>query len=410
MEVLEEHIMGNILQIGQRFYLQVVGIPQGSILSSLLCSVYYGHLERYHLASSLQLDNVIAKEIVLNPLAKSNGDRRSPSAPYSKCESILQSSSINLGDHTKEAAQKHIRRADRVMCSFSTQESARKVSHVQISNVKPKNILLRLVDDWLFISNCQNNTSHFVQRVHKGFADYNCVANKLKTAVSFDIPLSRSPLKMNVYRTEDGACFMRWSGLLINCHTLEIQADYTRYCGVDVQSTLTVWRKNNQGCYLMIKLCQFMRPKCHPLFYDLNINSPATVCLNAYQAFLLCAMKFHAYNCSLSCGGRSNQDFWFQAVQKTATYMHSLLLHRAEKLSTNTKVKPLFLLHANEVDWLALCAFRKVLLKKHSRYTRLLSLIERECQSHKYDGLSTTPFVVSALDDRRSSMFKYIIY
>lgn len=33
------------LQIGQRYYRQVVGIPQGSVLSALLCCYYYGNLE-----------------------------------------------------------------------------------------------------------------------------------------------------------------------------------------------------------------------------------------------------------------------------------------------------------------------------------------------------------------------------
>ncbi|KAK9283883.1 hypothetical protein L1049_012138 [Liquidambar formosana] len=43
---LTEHVKRNVLQFDRKFYLQDVGIPQGSVLSSLLCSFYYGHLER----------------------------------------------------------------------------------------------------------------------------------------------------------------------------------------------------------------------------------------------------------------------------------------------------------------------------------------------------------------------------
>ncbi|KAF5956036.1 hypothetical protein HYC85_008892 [Camellia sinensis] len=42
---LNEHVKQNVLQLDKKYYLQHVGIPQGSVLSSLLCSFYYGHLE-----------------------------------------------------------------------------------------------------------------------------------------------------------------------------------------------------------------------------------------------------------------------------------------------------------------------------------------------------------------------------
>lgn len=37
------------MQIGPEFFKQKTGIPQGSKVSSLLCTLYYGHLERSHL-------------------------------------------------------------------------------------------------------------------------------------------------------------------------------------------------------------------------------------------------------------------------------------------------------------------------------------------------------------------------
>jgi telomerase reverse transcriptase len=40
-------------QIGNDYYQQVIGIPQGSVMSSLLCSFFYGDLERTHFAPLL---------------------------------------------------------------------------------------------------------------------------------------------------------------------------------------------------------------------------------------------------------------------------------------------------------------------------------------------------------------------
>lgn len=66
MQLLEEHVSENIVkvvksdtsisvalttyQIGPRYYRQVVGIPQGSVLSAILCAYFYGDLESKKLA------------------------------------------------------------------------------------------------------------------------------------------------------------------------------------------------------------------------------------------------------------------------------------------------------------------------------------------------------------------------
>lgn len=46
LDLLHEHVESNIIKMGNRFYRQKEGIPQGSIVSSLLCSYFYAELER----------------------------------------------------------------------------------------------------------------------------------------------------------------------------------------------------------------------------------------------------------------------------------------------------------------------------------------------------------------------------
>lgn len=67
-----------------------------------------------------------------------------------------------------------------------------------------------------------------------------------------------------------------------------------RYLDIHISSTITA-KMHSSAKYLESKLCHYMRPKCHPIFFDSVINSPGTVRLNIYQNFLLCAMKFHCY-------------------------------------------------------------------------------------------------------------------
>lgn len=93
-----------------------------------------------------------------------------------------------------------------------------------------------------------------------------------------------------------------------------------RYIGESIKGSITVVRKTNPGAQVPIKLCHFVRAKCHPMLYDLRINSPSTIRLNGYQTFLLCAMKFHAYLCSMerTC---HHSPFLFKAIEVTSRYV-----------------------------------------------------------------------------------------
>lgn len=50
MDLLRMHIKQNVWQVGNSYFRQKTGIPQGSKISSLLCSFFYAALEREHLS------------------------------------------------------------------------------------------------------------------------------------------------------------------------------------------------------------------------------------------------------------------------------------------------------------------------------------------------------------------------
>ena len=167
---ITKHVRYNILQLDRKFYLQGVGIPQGGILSPLLSSLYYGHMDRYTI--------------------------------YPFLEKTLKSGSCN------ENHGMHITSDDQVP-SMSY-------------------MLLRFVDDILFISTSKKQATDFFSRLQRGFRDYNCYMNEKKYGVNFDAGQTLGSLSSRVYMGDDGISFLRWSGLLINCCTLEVQADYTK--------------------------------------------------------------------------------------------------------------------------------------------------------------------------------------
>ncbi|RDW94000.1 telomerase reverse transcriptase [Aspergillus mulundensis] len=46
LDILNEHVQNNLVKIGKKYFRQSNGIPQGSVLSSLLCSLFYAEMER----------------------------------------------------------------------------------------------------------------------------------------------------------------------------------------------------------------------------------------------------------------------------------------------------------------------------------------------------------------------------
>eukprot|EP00127_Corallochytrium_limacisporum_P004750 Clim_evm104s172 gene=Clim_evmTU104s172 len=56
LELMRNNILRNIIRVGSQFYIQIKGIPQGSVLSTLLCNFYYGHMEKHVLPQKV-LDN-----------------------------------------------------------------------------------------------------------------------------------------------------------------------------------------------------------------------------------------------------------------------------------------------------------------------------------------------------------------
>lgn len=63
LKLLEEHVQQNMLKVGKKFYRQKAGIPQGSVLSNLLCNFVYASFETDHL-SFLRSDQSILLRLV----------------------------------------------------------------------------------------------------------------------------------------------------------------------------------------------------------------------------------------------------------------------------------------------------------------------------------------------------------
>ena len=50
LDLLKQHVQSNFVKIGKKFFRQKAGIPQGSVVSSLLCNYFYAEIEKDYLA------------------------------------------------------------------------------------------------------------------------------------------------------------------------------------------------------------------------------------------------------------------------------------------------------------------------------------------------------------------------
>jgi len=108
--------------------------------------------------------------------------------------------------------------------------------------------------------------------------------------------------------------------LCLMCSSNNLFNLLNRYLNNHLNSTLTVCWQGKPCQHLERKLWNFMRPKCHPIFFDSNINSARVVRLNIYQAFLLCAMKFHCYVSSMSFHCHLSATFYANMIERSLRF------------------------------------------------------------------------------------------
>ncbi|CAG7911082.1 unnamed protein product [Brassica rapa] len=341
-------LKNNMLQIDKNFYVQTAGIPQGHRLSSLLCCFYYGHLETTLIYPFLEESSRDASA------TECNGEKELITPPSYK--------------------------------------------------------LLRFIDDYLFVSTSRDQATRFYQRLKQGFPEYNCVMNDKKFCINFeDDEESQSSSSNRMYVGGNEVSFIRWTGLLINSRTFEVQVDYTRYLNGHISSTFSVAWQNKPLGNLRHKLCYFLVPKCHPILFDSNINSGAIVRLNIYQIFLLAAMKFHCYVYELVRFWKLHPQTLSKFITRSIRYMFKLINRRTHRINTGSSFRPVLKLCREEVIWLGLHAYIQVLKKKNSRYRILLNYL-RSALSKLDLSLNLSPELEYATDRSNSSCIWKLSY
>ena len=235
LELLHEHLRRNVVRSGGVYLLQTVGIPQGSVLSTLLCAVFYANLESTHgLTRDERGADERAKDAVL---CRWTDDLLHVSAEREPAEAFLSAALAGFAEYG---------------CAVNPSKTSLNFDFAPAatdSGAVPPAIPRR-------------ETS-----AGRGANARACVA--------------WCGLLIDSRTLEIRVDYGRYAG------------DWAREV-VTVPGHAGSGRSNPFD-RLDRRVVAYLRPKCTALLYDHSINSPLVARLNVYQSFLLAAVKTHCF-------------------------------------------------------------------------------------------------------------------
>lgn len=312
LKMLEDHIFKNIVRIGNKHFRQSKGIPQGSVLSPLLCSYLYSHLERCYLS---HLPGTI-------PL---------------------------LGIHSANINK------------FGQQSNIDNISNIDFNDKSSDiGILVRLIDDFLYVTTDIEAATSFLKSMQSGFASYGIKINEEKTKINFKDP----NIGISNCLSE-----IQWCGFKIDTHTFQITKSYEKYYGLEIKkhTTSRLYQPSN---YFAKKLKSKISFIMSPILLDGTINTIHTIYINIYQCAIFVAIHFHIFR---KISRATTTEFLTKVIEDILGYFAIIIRLRTtiiRDLGSNCPVEEKVFV------CLILDAFIKIFKKKPTFYERKGGLLE----------------------------------
>ncbi|TFY78052.1 hypothetical protein EWM64_g5961 [Hericium alpestre] len=209
-------------------------------------------------------------------------------------------------------------------------------------------LLLRLIDDYLFITTDLSKAKKFLTVMKKGHSEYGCFISPDKTLTNFDYDESI----MNA--TGPNQQFL-----------------------ID---SLTIGRGRRAGAIFVHKMLQQFKTKSHTIFCDISLNPEHVVYLNVYQNFMLVAMKMHHYLRSWGLNINKNAAFIQKTIAQIIDFayatMHAKMFRKPSVVRNGNNKKAVFI-------WLGSKAFYTIFARKPTCYQPILKRLRFELSLRK---------------------------
>uniref|UniRef100_A0A7S1YHU4 Telomerase reverse transcriptase n=1 Tax=Sexangularia sp. CB-2014 TaxID=1486929 RepID=A0A7S1YHU4_9EUKA len=353
LALVQEHVRANLVRRDGRFFRQVVGIPQGSVLSSMLCCLLYGRLE--------------AKKLVR---VVSHADEASFSS--------LDGTGTGTGTGTE------------------TEGLVREAKALSAAGNRYCGVLLRVVDDFLYISSDLDAARAFATAMLDGFEEYGARAHPDKMKLSFGLAAGGEASSHG----EEHLRWIPWNGLLLNAATGDVRGDYSRYEAAPLSATLTVEYDRHPGDRARLAILAVYTARISILMLDAQLNGPITTRLNILQPALLAAAKAHVIWRSLPT--RPTDTYILRAVDDCVAYTTRLvdsIKYSTAAHQTHAQIR----LTTPVVRYLVLFGWLWVMERKQPRYRNVVPSLRADLAAVR----ATLSEAAASLLDRVTNVRRY---
>lgn len=355
-EIVREHLMSNLVYAHGKFYKQVKGIPQGSVLSTLFCSLYLANLEVTRVFPRLSL---------------------------AESQDHAEALKFHLRHGTVEDAG-----GDVAMAAAGGAYPSIPTYEVALSKQSPprhRSVVLRFVDDYLFITTDEDRARRFMEVMREGFPDCGILLNPVK--------FSHSGFCVDGVEGEEG---IRWCGLSIS-RTGEVMSDYSRLTDKwSVSLSVNLGKKLKSSLHWSLK----WRVEKAVLF-DTVANGGEVVRVNVYQTFLSCAARCAALVSRMS--GPHLPKLVHEAIGGAIEYVQVKLERHEEATGRlappGVRVPRVPGVH---VRFLGLKAFWR-LMRRRLQHGAIVTLLERDLGHPQFRGLESK--LADIIGEKNSSVF-----
>jgi telomerase reverse transcriptase len=361
LALVQAHVRENLVRMDGRFYRQVVGIPQGSVLSSMLCCLLYGRLE--------------AKKLV------------------------------RVVSHADDASFSSLDGGGRATADSETEGLVREAKALAAADGRYCGVLLRVVDDFLYISSDLDAARSFATSMLEGFEEYGARAHPDKMKLSFGLAAGGAAATHG----EEHLRWIPWNGLLLNSSSGDVRGDYSRYEAAPLSATLTVEYDRHPGDRARLAIFSVYTSRITILMLDAQLNGPLSTRLNILQPALLAAAKGHVIWRSLA---RAPTDAHVRrVVEECATYVCRLvdsIKYSSAAHQTQAQIR----LATPVVRYLVLFGWLWVMQRKQPRYRGVVPGVQADLASLRRGMSEDARALLDRVTDirRYSSVFERIKY